>query len=100
MNEKIMLCKRVSGLETCIDYFALPGRTCENLNLCFPAQMFFGGLLIFLMSFMAKWARKFKFSQLLPGSAKQSIHVSKSETPLLQFHLNAYNVINVSIQPV
>ena len=40
----------VSDLEKCIDYFALPGRSCENLILFSPA-----------------WVGKFKFSQLLPG---------------------------------
>ena len=26
----------VSNLETCMEYVALPGRTCENSNFCFP----------------------------------------------------------------
>ena len=28
-----VLHKRVSDLETCVDYFALPGRSCENSNV-------------------------------------------------------------------
>ena len=28
------LVKGVSNLETCVDYFALPGRGCESLNFC------------------------------------------------------------------
>ena len=30
--------KGVSDLETCMDYFALPGRSCEILNFCLTAQ--------------------------------------------------------------
>ena len=30
-------CKVVSDLEMCMEYFELPGRSCEYLNLCFPA---------------------------------------------------------------
>ena len=30
--------KGVSGLEKCLDYFAFPARSCENLNFCFPVQ--------------------------------------------------------------
>ena len=30
--------KGVSDLETCKDYFAHLGRSCENLNSCFPVQ--------------------------------------------------------------
>ena len=29
-----ILCKGVSDSEKCIDYFVLPGRSCENLNFC------------------------------------------------------------------
>ena len=71
--------KVVSDLETCIDYFALPGRSCEYLNFCFPAQtaqlselrsqcMFFKRLLVF--SHLGKWTWEFKFSQSLRGSWK------------------------------
>ena len=39
------------------------------------------------MSFLnEKCAVKFKYSQLLPGSVKQSIHITKSETPLIIEH--------------
>jgi hypothetical protein len=30
--------KGVSDLEIFMDYFALPGRSSENCNFCFPAQ--------------------------------------------------------------
>ena len=30
--------KGVSDLKTCIDNFVLPGRSCENLDFCFPVQ--------------------------------------------------------------
>ena len=29
--------KGISDLETCMDYFAFPGRSCQNLN--FPAHL-------------------------------------------------------------
>ena len=40
----------------------------------------------------AKMAGKFKFSQLLPGSAKQYIYFSKSETPLNLYGFNKKSI--------
>ena len=31
--------KGVSDLKMLMDFFALPGRSCENYNFCFPAQI-------------------------------------------------------------
>ena len=31
--------KGVSDLEVFLDFFSLPGRSCENYNFCFPAQI-------------------------------------------------------------
>ena len=76
--------KGVSDLETSMNYFALPGRSLKNLIFIFPSkqpsiQNFFERLLdLSQQSFLnEKCAVKFKCSQLLPGSVKESIHITK-----------------------
>jgi hypothetical protein len=79
-----------------MDFFALSGRICENSNcpdhfsemkILAPSEIKFRlttytGFSIQMAKLFRKKKQKFKFSQLLPGSEKCSMHLSKSETPL------------------
>jgi hypothetical protein len=59
--------KDVSGLDTCMDYFELPGRICKSLN--FPAEKNLA------TCFSVLFGREIKISnfKLLPEIAKYSI---------------------------
>ena len=69
--------KGISDLETFMNYFALPGMTCNWQKSC--------SLQIWLLTCLFR-KTKFILSQLLPGSAKFSTHFSKPETSLMIYY--------------